>query len=335
MSSNKKKENGNHSNHLVLPKDYYTLDTDRGLSSIETPLSNENRNYPLFTFLNSKRQPDIYYGNTFLSGMNYVNKKPIQDEEINQTDQDNMEEDINHDNNDISDYHEGKYQDLKNTNMRYFNFSQNITIKCFNCGKIGHMSRSCPHDQIIVCLRCNRIGHDDRVCPITKCFKCNQYGHRSHNCPLTKKDLIMCERCDHIGHKGYDCLIEPMKINSHMFKYNDLTCYFCGSNKHVLCPFDIRRPPVSLVSSLYYQSKVKSNKQKVPNESSSEEGEIDGEEERIFKSFTNGEIPSHHFCPRCGGKHKVRHCRESDKKNEFDERRLQFSNYIFAKKSYK
>lgn len=346
--SNRNKDYQNHNNnnnHSTKLKDFYTFNTTKSNinpENQELQLPPENKtNYSLITFLNSKRKPDIYYGNTFLSGMHYNNKKQEQ-EKLTNTDNDNKdliekeEEEEDNNNNNSSDHNEGKYQDMKNTNVRYYNFSQNITIKCFNCGEIGHMSRSCPHEQVVFCIRCNRIGHEDRACPITKCFKCNQYGHRSNNCPLTKKDLIVCERCEHIGHKGYDCLINPLKVDIQMLKYHNATCYFCGSHKHVLCTFNKMKSPISLISPLYNSNKavIKNNDNDNDNEVLNEEGEID-EDKRIFKSITNDEISNCPFCPRCGRKHKMKYCKIEDRKNEFDERRLQYSNYIFGKKHYK
>jgi hypothetical protein len=71
------------------------------------------------------------------------------------------------------------------------NTSGNDGRNCFNCGKIGHISKDCRasknnrtnNDK---CHNCKQIGHFARNCttqPKTPCPHCNQYGHWGNLCP--------------------------------------------------------------------------------------------------------------------------------------------------------
>ena len=286
----------------------------------ETKQSNNQKSYSLLSFLNSKKRPDIYFSRgAFLSGNDYVNKrKPVdtKDNKENCTPKTEEEQSPKHPQEDEEE--NTKYQDMKSTNMRYFNFNTNITIKCFNCGEIGHMSKNCPNEQIPFCIRCNQLGHEDRECQFTKCFKCNQLGHRSFGCPHTKRDLILCDRCKNIGHNEVNCLVNPQKIDKKLIKYNGLSCVFCGSKEHLICPF----PSKNSIELPVFSNEEKENE---------EEGELN-EEKRIFKSITNEEIFSCNFCPYCGGKHKKESCKYADdyNYNDFDDKRKKYAETIFG-----
>lgn len=58
------------------------------------------------------------------------------------------------------------------------------TIRCFNCQKPGHMSRSCPNG--VKCAECNQ-GHDSRehekIAPTApkECASCGQKGHTAYD----------------------------------------------------------------------------------------------------------------------------------------------------------
>lgn len=298
------------------------------------------KNYSLITFLTSKQRPDIYLSDgSFLSGKDYVSKKRKRKEskeqkKIKEAKEEEEEEfeDINKDNEknvikakESSSSEESsdneKYNEMKATNIRYFNFNKNITLKCFNCGEVGHMAKNCPSEQVTFCIRCNQNGHEDRECKYTKCFKCNQMGHVAYECPVRLREMILCQRCNNIGHNSEDCLIRPHKINKNYLKFNNLSCFFCGSKDHLICPF--KKNPVILD---YKAELVKDSPTENPNK---EDGEL--EVKSVFRSISNEEIADVNFCPLCGGKHKLDNCKHKSTKcfNAFDEKRAEFVVNVF------
>jgi hypothetical protein len=118
---------------------------------------------------------------------------------------------------------------MKKKEIRYFDTTSNITIKCFNCNEVGHMARNCPNEIRVICHKCNMVGHFEWDCTIMKCFKCHKPGHKFTECTVEEKDLIRCDACKSIGHKIQDCIANPKKM-----KTNNITCNFCGKH-HSIC----------------------------------------------------------------------------------------------------
>jgi hypothetical protein len=125
------------------------------------------------------------------------------------------------------------YENLRKKDARYFLIG-NITIKCFNCDEVGHLSRNCPNEIVLhTCLRCNTKGHSEYDCPNVKCFKCNKIGHKSFECKANSQNTIKCEMCKNIGHEAEDCLVEPKKIKKSVVDKS--YCFFCGQLGHIMC----------------------------------------------------------------------------------------------------
>eukprot|EP00966_Prymnesium_polylepis_P299643 6924495-Prymnesium_polylepis.1 len=62
-------------------------------------------------------------------------------------------------------------------------------VRCYNCGKNGHLSRACPDAQRRTCYHCGEEGHLSRECPQwqpdgseIKCFHCGKTGHIAARC---------------------------------------------------------------------------------------------------------------------------------------------------------
>ena len=89
--------------------------------------------------------------------------------------------------------------------------------RCFNCGKKGHPSASCPLPQgSTACFVCGQEGHLSRDCPQTpekkvvsasaaKCFNCGKQGHLSTACLVPKMSEGSCYACGQSGHTSRSC----------------------------------------------------------------------------------------------------------------------------------
>jgi hypothetical protein len=274
---NKKINQSNKEENEKKIKFSWSVDSNKNidLSKLEydKPAYNkDSNNYSLITFLSSKRKPDFYINDKVIKAKFYKTKQTKIEEEKEVQDSD---------------------EEVKRTEQRYFN--HNLTIKCFNCGEVGHMSRNCPHDEIIICTRCNERGHDSFSCFNMKCFKCNKIGHRSFECKF--KDVKQCEKCGHNGHIAADCMAKPDSIpNTNLRK-----CRFCGERDHLICPF----PKKMYIIQEYDPDNV------------------------VFTDGEEAEVERHRRkdkpCPRCGeGDHLLDRCKVRPPDNSFDKAREQY-----------
>ena len=336
----------------------------------------DKKDYSLISFITSTKRPDIYHRYCFTSGEDYQIKIPPKKQEENKKEEKNEEKELKeekenesnelNEQNELNDLSENEssssssslnYKSMKNQSMRYFTFNNNITYKCFNCGEVGHINVNCPYENIIYCLKCNRKGHEEINCPYTKCFKCNKFGHKNFQCHNKINKENICNRCLSVGHSINQCLKEPFYPYNEFYIDNNYLCQFCGSNKHLVCPFkknfkfdfnfnfennennDFTFSNDDIEKWEEYRKKYNKDDKKEENnfinsnnniKEESEEGEISLDSNNIINGIENSEIANCIFCPICAGRHSLEKCEEyilnKDKyKNKFDEQR---KNYV-------
>ena len=100
--------------------------------------------------------------------------------------------------------HDAQYEEKKELNRNAPTFRPVMVMKCYCCGKQGHMKRFCQHKHER-CSYCKRVGHIADTCwriKQRKCFCCGEYGHIKKKCPYQFK---RCNKCDRVGHVEQTC----------------------------------------------------------------------------------------------------------------------------------
>lgn len=135
-----------------------------------------------------------------------------------------------------------------NYNVNKNHYNKNSHIKCFICGKYGHISTECREKNDDLCIKCLQKNHKGKECPNEKCCYCKRKGHESLFCPLKRKNqnnyknkyipskISKCTRCLNNGHESIECLIKPNEIHINNPSKVPLCC-FCQSPNHYICPF--------------------------------------------------------------------------------------------------
>ena len=128
---------------------------------------------------------------------------------------------------------------------RYFGGPLGISVKCNQCGEVGHKMAECLVDPVIPCHLCARTGHDPSKymhisshciiaylyyivfhmilsvvdCPNLICYRCGDFGHHSKDCQssYSVEKAILCTTCGGTTHESRGC---PKKNNPNLQKVN-------------------------------------------------------------------------------------------------------------------
>jgi len=114
---------------------------------------------------------------------------------------------------------------------------KDISIKCFNCGEVGHMEFRCTNaEQTRPCNFCATTAHPPGPCLLsTVCFNCEIPGHGIRQC-IHRRGMpkrVICTLCCLHGHHIWNC--HP----SRRIRNQDLTqfgkCLVCIKVGHFSC----------------------------------------------------------------------------------------------------
>ena len=221
--------------------------------------NNIKLSYKVSSFISSNYRPDLYSPLGIIGGNKYnlrknsmKGKEKVDNEELEAEDKEEDKE-IEEKEEEEEEEKESKIMDEKLDNVkkeldkykllklgRYYVLDNDITVKCHNCGEIGHIKDYCPYTNLKFCHRCLSHDHNDKDCKNKKCFRCNKSGHNKNECSIKESEILICFNCQNSGHRKNECLINPSNIDSRFIKNNGLSCFYCGSSNHMICPLSER-----------------------------------------------------------------------------------------------
>ena len=318
--------------------------------------NNENNNkisYKLSSFISSNYRPDLYSplgiigGNKYNLRKNSIKGKEKVDNEELEADDKEEDKEIEEKEEEEEEEKESKIMDEKLDNIkkeldkykllklgRYYVLDNDITVKCHNCGEIGHIKDYCPYTNLKFCHRCLSHDHNDKDCKNKKCFRCNKSGHNKNECSIKESEILICFNCQNSGHRKNECLINPSNIDSRFIKNNGLSCFYCGSSNHMICPLSERENIELKKENIDFdeieEDMISSHSQEISSDTPVEEEEIETKKkskskkkhpEEIIENIKNEDIKFTIFCSYCGETHRNEECPLKDDpkfSNEFD-----------------
>ena len=341
-------------NNVIINSKLKPIEKSEEKSREENKDNNNKLHYNLQSFISSNFRPDLYSPLGIIGGSKYnLRKNSLKEkgntgnEEIEEEDKEEEDKEVENDeekedeekesiifdeNIDNDNKVHDKYKLLKLG--RYYVLDDDITVKCHNCGEIGHIKDNCPFTNLKFCHRCLSYNHNDKDCKNKKCFRCNKSGHNKNECPFKDNELLICFNCENSGHRKNDCLINPCVIDSKFTKNNGLSCFYCGSPNHLICPLSDRDNIELKVENISFDDiegdMVSSNSQEMSSDSPFEEDYIveihepkkkKNKSKQIIEGLKNEDIKYTIFCGFCGERHRNEDCPLKDDQkfsNEFD-----------------
>ena len=315
--------------------------------------NNIKLSYKVSSFISSNYRPDLYSPLGIIGGNKYnlrknsmKGKEKVDNEELEAEDKEEDKE-IEEKEEEEEEEKESKIMDEKLDNVkkeldkykllklgRYYVLDNDITVKCHNCGEIGHIKDYCPYTNLKFCHRCLSHDHNDKDCKNKKCFRCNKSGHNKNECSIKESEILICFNCQNSGHRKNECLINPSNIDSRFIKNNGLSCFYCGSSNHMICPLSERENIELKKENIDFdeieEDMISSHSQEISSDTPVEEEEIETKKkskskkkhpEEIIENIKNEDIKYTIFCSYCGETHRNEECPLKDDpkfSNEFD-----------------
>jgi arsenate reductase-like glutaredoxin family protein len=117
---------------------------------------------------------------------------------------------------------------------RYWQTTDDLSVKCFHCGLYGHLANACQNaKQLKPCTLCGLTSHDARTCDRKVfCYQCGMPGHASRNCPEKPMRRLICTICYGGDHHRSQC---SNYRGGEPYDVRDAVCIICGKLGHFSC----------------------------------------------------------------------------------------------------
>ena len=377
---NDKKEEKNILDYFILGEDEDKVEIisefNKNENSDENNIEENNENnkkikYNVNSFITSNYRPDLYSPLGIIGGNKYnlknnsiqkiendteekeENEEEKEDEKEEEKEEEEKGESEEKESDILEKKEDKKIEELEKYKLlklgRYYILDEDITVKCHNCGEVGHVKDFCPYTNLKFCHRCLSHAHNDKDCKNKKCFRCNKSGHNKNECDIKESDILICFNCGNSGHRKNECLINPVEIEPKYIKNNGLSCFNCGSTNHLICPLsdreniELNKESVNF-SEIDEEEMENSNDQEISSETPMEEDKDEIKKnskkqkkktKKIFDDLKNEDIKFTIFCSYCGERHRNENCPlKNDPKfsNEFDIFRKNICSKILEKR---
>ena len=251
-------------------------------------------NYDICSYMNNDEIPDLYTPFGLISGDKY-HIIPIKIEKLENLE--NSDENFSNKNEENEKKIEEIKSNIQNDNnyelkkiIRYFDINYKDTkidinnSRCKKCGKFGHLKCDCTNF-VTSCHICLSKDHTKKYCPkLVRCSNCFEFGHSAQDCQKTLDSV--CENCKITIHNREDCLKCPIKIYLKDLRAEKLSCVFCGSEEHLVCPFSKKKNLI-----LLYE---------ITNKDIENDIDIDMNKKDFSQNL---------FCPNCKENHLRKECK--------------------------
>lgn len=118
-------------------------------------------------------------------------------------------------------------------------FSDDISCKCYLCGKVGHKQADCTNPPLpLPCHLCAGSDHESSNCPNITCYRCGEFGHQLRTCNNHRFTRVcICTACGYNTHETRNCPLDAAKKSDYLkrLEHAKVQCMVCKEPGHSLC----------------------------------------------------------------------------------------------------